>query len=872
MAKVKNLVIKLQSDTENTHFATWEFDGSTKNPSGGGSSSSGSIKVGDYVKVKSGSKWYNGVGIASFVFSDTWKVIELKGTRAVLGRNKSGTNNIMSPIHVNNLTKASTKTLAVEPRADSESTVDYYQVTWTYDSGDGVWFDGATEQAERKLSTYDAPSNASRIKITVKPVAKKHKVNGKDVAYWSGTSVSVIYSISGNPPEVPPSPEVEIDKYDLTATVDNISDPRSDEIQFQVYDLTTLFTTGTATVQACMASFKTKVNAGGSYRVRARSANIVGSNRVYSDWTDFTSPLETVPSPPTEITTIRATSSTSVYLEWPAVNSAKTYEIEYTTKLDYFDNSSETSSVTGIEFNHYEVTGLETGDEYFFRVRAVNDQGESAYTEPVSVTIGKAPAAPTTWSSSTTVITGEPLKLYWVHNAKDGSTEEYAEVEITIGDDTQTYTVKNELADDEENPDKDKTKFYEVDTSEYLEGTQIKWRVRTAGITLQYGDWSVQRTVDIYAPPTLELSLTNQNGDAIEVLKEFPFFLKGLAGPKTQEPIGYYVTISADESYTTVDEVGRNKIVNAGDAVYSTFVDTNNPLLIEFSANNIDLENNISYSIMVVVSMNSGLNTTATKTFEVSWTDDLFDVDAEIGIDPDTYVAYITPYCYAFPTEETDPEAPEPDPIPVEGVSLAVYRREFDGTFTEIASGLPSDRNTVVTDPHPALDYARYRIVATTDATGAVSFYDPPGYPVQCKSVIIQWDEDWSWFDVTDSEDEERTQPPWNGSMILLPYNIDVSDNNDMDVSFVNYIGRAYPVAYYGTAINSTASWSVDIPKTDTDTLYALRRLAIWKGNVYVREPSGSGYWANVNVSFSQTHGELVIPVSFDITRVEGGI
>ena len=63
----------------------------------------------------------------------------------------------------------------------------------------------------------------------------------------------------------------------------------------------------------------------------------------------------------------------------------------------------------------------------------------------------------------------------------------------------------------------------------------------------------------------------------------------------------------------------------------------------------------------------------------------------------------------------------------------------------------------------------------------------------------------------------------------------------------------------------------MDIPKYDKNTLYGLRRLAIYTGDVYVREPSGSGYWANISVSFSQKHAELTIPVTFEITRVEGG-
>lgn len=45
-------------------------------------------------------------------------------------------------------------------------------------------------------------------------------------------------------------------------------------------------------------------------------------------------------------------------------------------------------------------------------------------------------------------------------------------------------------------------------------------------------------------------------------------------------------------------------------------------------------------------------------------------------------------------------------------------------------------------------------------------------------------------------------------------------------------------MSYYGTQLGETASWKVEIEKSDVDTLYALRRLAIWMGDVYVREPS----------------------------------
>lgn len=45
-----------------------------------------SVKVGDTVKVKSGAKTYNGGALAVFVYTQKYKVMELKGDRAVIGQ------------------------------------------------------------------------------------------------------------------------------------------------------------------------------------------------------------------------------------------------------------------------------------------------------------------------------------------------------------------------------------------------------------------------------------------------------------------------------------------------------------------------------------------------------------------------------------------------------------------------------------------------------------------------------------------------------------------------------------------------------------------------------------------------------------------
>jgi hypothetical protein len=725
-----------------------------------------------------------------------------------------------------------------------------YQVKWHYHTGDEVWFIGNDSTTTDTQSIYSAPSNAKKVKFTVKPISKKNKVNGKETDYWTANwSTAMTYSFSDNPPTEPSVPTVEIKDYTLTASLNNL-DVNGNQIEFQVVkDNEKVYKTGKATIKTGYASYSCTITPGSEFKVRCRAVR--GSE--YSEWTDYSDNYSTMPAAPSKITVCKAKSETSVYLEWAAAKAATNYEIEYTTKKEYFDGSDQTTTKSGVESTHFEITGLESGAEYFFRVRALNDNnGESAWTPIVSCVIGKTPAAPTTWSSTTTCMVGESLTLYWMHNTEDGSTQTKAEVEVIIGGVKSTHVIDSSSEEDDE-----KTMHYSVSTSGYAEGTKIQWRVRTQGVTKTYGEWSMEREVDIYTPPSLSISVTDVGGNVLETLTSFPMYIKGEAGPSTQNPVSYHMTITSTEAYETTDEVGNVKMVTAGQEVYSNHFDTDADLVAMLSANSVDLENNVTYKIKVTVSMDSGLTAEDESEFTVAWSDEYYEPNAEIGIDKETLTASIRPYC-----EDEFGNL-------IEGVTLSVYRREFDGSFTELVTGLANTNSTFITDPHPALDFARYRVVAKTDDTGAVSFCDIPGYPVGEKAVIIQWDEDWSSFD--SSNEDSFEEPTWAGSMLKLPYNIDVSDDHKVDVSLVSYIGRKRPVSYYGTQLGETASWNVEIPKSDIETLYALRRLAIWTGDVYVREPSGSGYWANVSVSFSQKHKAVTIPVSLSITRVAGG-
>ena len=792
-----------------------------------------------------------------------------------------------------------------------QSNTKEYLVRWYYGTGDGVAFIGEEKTETFKQSIYTAPANATRVTFYVKPISTTKKVNNKDVNYWTATwSTEKAYSFASNPPVTPPNPEVSIKDYTLTAKCQGVQSDAK-KIEFQVFQNDyKLFKTGTANTSTGVASFSCSITSGNEYKVRCRAK----TGKQYSDWTEYSNNVQTKPNTPSGIKTCKALSDTSIQLTWDKVNAAESYDIEYSTKKEYLGSSNSTTILNNITSTSYIVTGLTSGETYFLRIRAVNPQGESAWTSAVSTVLGKPPAAPTTWSSTSTAVVGETVRLYWVHNSEDGSNETKAHIWYKINNKGTDFELNDPDVDDNEN------RYWDLNTAGITEGAIITWSVQTAGITGEYGDWSTERTIEVYAPPALTLELTDAaiNGNQLQTIEQFPFYIIANAGPSNQKPIGYHFTITAQDSYDTIDEMGNVKTIVEGQEIYSKFYDSDNDMIrLRMTPGAIDLENNCEYIVTCVVTMDTGLTAEESVAFNVAWEDVRYYPTAEIIFDEETLCTHIRPYCEDYPftfyavqwdtqqgcywttSEELGPmegtsiedeltiegnlifvdnsgkdimfTVVEKDEVElIEGITLSVYRREYDGRFVEIGSDINNTDNTYVTDPHPSLDFARYRIVAVDDITGAISYTDIPGYPIGIKSVIIQWDE--AWLDFQTTSESRISEPIWAGSMLKLPYNIDVSDSNSIDVSLVEYVGRSHPVSYYGTQLGVKSTWNVEIVKSDKDTLYGLRRLAIYTGDVYVREPSGTGYWANVSVSFGQKHREMTIPVTLTITRVEGGV
>ena len=232
---------------------------------------------------------------------------------------------------------------------------------------------------------------------------------------------------------------------------------------------------------------------GTGYRVRARGISAQGTNGEWSGWSSL------VQTPPEKVYGVQcaAAGKDSVKVNWNSAIGAKTYVIEYTSQQDYFDAvPDQVSSKDNINATYTYINGLDRSKRWYFRVKAVNESGtvSESWSDIVSCVIGTKPNPPSTWSSVLTATTDETVMLYWIHNTEDGSSQVSAEIELINDSNTEIITVPNDRSDE----DKDKTSSYSLQTSKYPEGAELKWRVRTKGVTDEYGDWSIQRTIHIY--------------------------------------------------------------------------------------------------------------------------------------------------------------------------------------------------------------------------------------------------------------------------------------------------------------------------------------------------------------------------------------
>lgn len=786
-----------------------------------------------------------------------------------------------------------------------------YEVFWRYGLQNGKYFDSVSNVTHIAMNNtyqnkFTYPENATWVQVWVRP----HEANEdpktskwKYLCPWSPGKDGVwFYVYDYATPKDIPTPTIENDKYKITVTASTDSidyDSNTKQVQFYIVDGDgNIITRPYVNVNnaSAIARYTFNGTAGKKYKACARGYNNVV--KVYGKWSSYSSEVE-MPPVGISISNLYSLTPTSVRMTWPSAKTAKSYIVNYTSTQSEFQQESAGSTLT-FTGTTGDIEGLESGKTWYFRIKTANDSGESGWSAVKSVLLGIKPSPPTTWSNTVTAKIGEKLTLNWTHNTRDGSGMQESQVEININGSTKTYTVAGKK--DSDTKEWVNTGSYDVDTSKITDGSTIRWRVRTRGVLATYSDWSVTREVKVYAPATLTVvpyKTQTPSGSALTNLDSFPFYIIATAGPSTQKAIGFYISIVANNAYQKVDYNGETVWVGQNEEVYSHYFDfdssqtkvefedyaviQNNTLTLKLMPYDVDFESGQSYTIKGIAAMSTGLTAEAYSPIDVYWVDQELYPTADVQVDTEDFTATIIPSCPVIPdspegmVEFEEEEGPEAELPLVEDVLLSVYRREYDGRMTKILDGIDNDRSTAVVDPHPSIDYARYRVVAIDQTTGAVGYTDLESVPIGQPGIVIQWDEEWKdRLFVNPADNEIEGVAGWSGTRLTLPFNVKTSEGNKPDRALVEYVGQAHPTSYFGTQLGTTATWSTVIEKSDADRLDLVRRLSAYQGNVYVRNSRGVGYWATVELNYNIDYGDsgdsLLIPITINVTRVRGGI
>ena len=599
------------------------------------------------------------------------------------------------------------------------------------------------------------------------------------------------------------------------------------------------------------------VPAGTTLYFRAYCSTTTTNTKGDSDWAYRVS-AKAKPSAPKNIKA-QALSADSAKVTWTAANGAASYTAQY--KADDANFNSDPSAVTAVTVDGttFSPTALESGHRYYFRVKAVNNSGESGWcvndnnkAMTASCVLATVPDAPTTYETEPAFIVGESARMRWTHNSEDESDQTAAEVSIN---DTSVQAGVND--------------YYTLDLSSYSDGTQINWKVRTKGAHTDWSPWSATRSFMVYEQPELSCTVrqTSEEGDTVDIenpLTSYPLAIVLDASGGGNQVAGYHVLIVAAEPLSYVDEFGYERVMGTGEVAFEMdYTTSDDPFVaIVTTAEGANLRDTGTYEIIADVSMKSGLRATAQPwRFMVDFDVEVPEPNAMVSFDPVDLVADIMPACY-----EVD-ENGEATTTLFEGVTLAVYRIDDDGTLVLLRKGIPNDGISIVTDPHANFGECWYHVVATDIDTGVCNFADG-GDDSPHSTAVVQWNE--SWQQAIDADDLGDRDYDYSGMRIDGLYNIEHDENGGVQANDIEYIGREHPVSYYGTQLGYEAAFKVEFPHDDMETLKNARRLIALRDDAYVREPRGTGYWAHiVNPRISRAEGSLKNVLSFMARRVD---
>lgn len=730
-----------------------------------------------------------------------------------------------------------------------------YTVVWQYYTTDKRWFPGTTETITSKVSTYDPPDNASKIRVKVKANSKTYtNSNNKTAHYFNDGKYTAWFTKQidnvTNDPEEPSSPTIVVDYeagtfHAYLAT--NDENTKTVEFDYCRDDLSnSTVHNGTYPVLKGRATSSDYAMVSGCvYRIRCRGINSLGE---VGDWSPWSENIEAAPIKVTDFA-IDKFDENAVEFTWNEVDKALSdisYRIEYTTNSKFFDNSPSNVNSSDFSENHAIITGLELGHTWYFRIKAVNGVAESrAWSTVLSITLYKKPDPPIAWSNLSVITDGTSPKIYWIHNPLDGSPEENALLTYTLSGPRYSSPVTKNVyiegvKDAFGNWESSKTRSYTF-SEDFLDTTSIDWKIKTKGIGPDFSEYSQQKTIEFYKKPFLAVEVFQDNGNIV--------ISASVMGTK-QTVVGYHYEVYTQTEHYIPTIEGELELVAADQLIFSRIEKSETSIIIQ--KDDLLLASGKKYKFVVTIATDAGLSVESYVTKIISG-------DSSVVNDPKLLENLSTILSGRYLTTDLSVSTKSLADIPY------CYRIENTGRFTPIVKKLLLEDSIVFTDEKPPLSNGMYRFVYVDSVYGKVTYFETE-QPLSFKSLAPS-----RFNGIYPDEVVDSILIEWEDKHLILPYNVDVSSEYTKTGSLIEYEGRVDPVGAYGIYQSESATWKSEVDKNDYKLLNLVRALAIYSDAVYVREPSGSSFKANVTVTFEQTHNQPAVPITLNVTRIEDG-
>lgn len=597
---------------------------------------------------------------------------------------------------------------------------------------------------------------------------------------------------------------------------------------------------------------------GAILRFRARSRNeSSGKASGYGQWGDL---LHLPPLPVSSVRTA-ALSDSSIRVTWAnAGASGDGAEVEWCADSAFSPGSTESASASGADACEYTITGLDASESNTWHVRVRRTQGDmrSEWARAGQSTIGSVPDAPTTYATAGSVPVDAAVRLSWTHNNADNSPQESAIVELEVDGASSFILVSSSASSVEVVPS----------GRGAVDGSTVRWRVKTSGATGESGPFSGWRSFTAYTQPELHVGAVDGDGNHVsggDGLAALPLTVTCSASNTNAQVVAWSARLEAASDFERTAPDGAAEQVAAGTAVWRGSGDGPS---VEFSIGpDAGIASGAAFELAVAASFSNGLRADASIAFEAEWDASVPPPDARAA-SSDGLTASIWPVCERLGADG--------EHVPVRGmfydeaglwqayelqggVTLSVYRIDAFGEAQLVADGVANDGKAVVNDPHPSFGDCTYRVVATDGSTGARDYTDVMCH-VDNDAIVVQWDESW--------DADEDGAIAYTGGILELPGNIRQSNSTEPDVALVELFGESHPVSHYGTQVNAKGQWRAGFAlAAEPEAMRSLRRLQGLLSDCYVREPSGIGYYANVRAGYEVESG--VVSVSLSVTRVK---